>query len=471
MESQDNPFRILVMVNLPWDPRLGAVRVYMELAEQWRASGHTVVKYSLSDAFPDTSASSARFTIRQLLFTYKAAAFVRKNGARFDVIDALIGVLPFSKKKLGFRGLLVARSVGLYRLYEQFDQSAKKRWPDRPRGTFFGRIFYALTKRWLLQASDKAVRHADLITISPYEEEAVCLRQEKRTDRPILVQPYGLTVERRRALLEASATAGIRLIQKRICFIGMWGLRKGARDWPGIIQRIRARIPETQFRFLGTMVNSRTVLADLELEPLKGIEFISDYQPDDLPGLLADCTVGAFPSYAEGFGLAVLEQLAAGIPTVVYDTAGPRDLLARHLPDLLVPKGDLDALATVIVGILESSPDNYKELSTRSAETASEFSWTAIAERTLRAYRGTVKRSSAGTVFFVQPFSLGSAGGGPRILRALLESAPFAWQSICTTPARPKAWPNEIHLPSRPGWGRIEYSRFARIPNLTAPFK
>src|ERR1044071_1485274 len=470
MESQDNPFRILVMVNLPWDPRLGAVRVYMELAEQWRASGHTVVKYSLSDAFPDTSASSARFTIRQLLFTYKAAAVVRKNGARFDVIDALIGVLPFSKKKLGFRGLLVARSVGLYRLYEQFDQSAKKRWPDRPRGTFFGRIFYALTKRWLLQASDKAVRHADLINL-PNEEEAVCLRQEKRTDRPILVQPYGLTVERRRALLEASATAGIRLIQKRICFIGMWGLRKGARDWPGIIQRIRARIPETQFRFLGTMVNSRTVLADLELETLKGIEFISDYQPDDLPGLLADCTVGAFPSYAEGFGLAVLEQLAAGIPTVVYDTAGPRDLLARHLPDLLVPKGDLDALATVIVGILESSPDNYKELSTRSAETASEFSWTAIAERTLRAYRGTVKRSSAGTVFFVQPFSLGSAGGGPRILRALLESAPFAWQSICTTPARPKAWPNEIHLPSRPGWGRIEYSRFARIPNLTAPFK
>src|SRR5437868_7117655 len=106
MEPHHNPLRILVMVNLPWDPRLGAVRVYMELAEPWRASGHTIVKYSLSDAFPDASASPARFTIRQLLFAYKAAAFVRKNGARFDVIDALIGVLPFSKKKLGFQRLL-----------------------------------------------------------------------------------------------------------------------------------------------------------------------------------------------------------------------------------------------------------------------------------------------------------------------------------------------------------------------------
>ena len=127
MESHDNPLRILVTVNLPWDPRLGAVRVYMELAEQWRASGHAVEKYSLSDAFPDASASSAKFTIRQLLFAYKAAAFVRKNSACLDVVDALIGVLPFSKRKLGFHGLLVARSVGLYRLYERFDQSVEKR--------------------------------------------------------------------------------------------------------------------------------------------------------------------------------------------------------------------------------------------------------------------------------------------------------------------------------------------------------
>src|SRR5207247_11307970 len=164
--------------------------------------------------------------------------------------------------------------------------------------------------------------HADLINL-PNDEEAVCLRQEKRTDRPILVQPYGLTVERRGALLQASAATAIRLMQKRICFIGMWGPRKGARDWSGIIQRIRSRIPETRFRFLGTMVDSKTILADLELETPEGIEFISDYQPDDLTGLLADCTVRAFPSYVEGFGLAVLEQLAAGIPTVVYDTPGP----------------------------------------------------------------------------------------------------------------------------------------------------
>lgn len=469
MEPHANPLRILVVVNLPWDSRLGAVRVFVELAEQWRAFGHIVEKYSLSDAFPDVSASPMKFLIRQLLFSRKAAAFVKENSARFDVIDALIGVLPLSKAKLGFKGLLVARSVGLPRLYDQFERSIEKRWPDRPKGKFLGRIFYALTQRWLLHASDKAVRQADLINL-PNEEEAVCLRHETSADPPILVQPYGLTVERRRAFLGAAAGAQVRLAQRRICFIGMWGARKGARDWSGIIRRIRARVPEAQFRFLGTMVDSKTILRDLRLDTLEGVEFISDYQPDDLPGLLADCTVGAFPSYAEGFGLAVLEQLAAGIPTIAYDTAGPRDLLGGHLPELLVPKGDIDAFAQKICGILQLDLDRYQEMFARSAEAAKEFSWLPIAEATLDAYHATLARASSEKILFVQPFSLGSPGGGARILRALLERAPLAWQSVCASPQKPRVWPNETYLRSRPFWGRVEHSRFAAIPNATAPF-
>ncbi|HEY2614995.1 MAG TPA: glycosyltransferase [Chthoniobacterales bacterium] len=465
----NKPLRILVVVNLPWDSRLGAVRVWMELAEQWRAAGHVVEKYSLSDAFPIPHSSSATFSLRQVFFAWKAAAFVRKNGARFHIIDALIGVLPFSKKRLGFHGLLVVRSVGLYRLYDRFDQSVKRRWPRPAQGKFLGKIFYALVRRRLLHASDLAIERADLINL-PNEEEAACLRQEVRADLPIVVEPYGLTVERRRALLQGAAPAEIRLPQKKICFIGMWGARKGAHDWSQIIERVRQRFPEAQFRFLGTMIEPAAILSDLKTTAPEGIELISDYQPDDLPELLADCTVGAFPSYAEGFGLAVLEQLAAGIPTIAYDTAGPRDLLGRHLPELLVPIGDIDGFAAAICRVLALNLVDYKKLSECSAEAASEFSWPVIAQSTLEVYRRALARGFGEKILFVQPFSLGSAGGGARILRALLEQAPFAWQSICTSPERHQAWPNELHLPSRPAWGRIEHSRFAAFPNISASF-
>src|SRR4051812_15605046 len=65
MES-DRPLRILAVVNLPWDRKLGAPRVWIELAEQWRAAGHTVDKYCLTDAFPTPSRLSAIGVIRQV---------------------------------------------------------------------------------------------------------------------------------------------------------------------------------------------------------------------------------------------------------------------------------------------------------------------------------------------------------------------------------------------------------------------
>jgi len=34
--------RILTIVDLPWDARLGAVRIFMELSRAWAAAGHDV---------------------------------------------------------------------------------------------------------------------------------------------------------------------------------------------------------------------------------------------------------------------------------------------------------------------------------------------------------------------------------------------------------------------------------------------
>jgi glycosyltransferase involved in cell wall biosynthesis len=465
--TQQTPLRILIILNLEWNPRLGAVRVYLELAEQWRAAGHVVEHFSLSEAFPRARSSRAGFAIRQLSFAYKAAAFVRKNAARFDVIDALIGSLPMSKKKLGFGGLLVARSVGLYRLYDRFELAARQRWPHRPRGKFLGKIFYSLARQRFLRASDDSVKNADLINL-PNENEVECIRRELGSGYRIIVQPYGLTSERRHQLSQASAQASERLAQKKISFIGMWAARKGSNDWTDIIAQVRQKVPSAQFCLFGTMVDAETITKQLGTVSGSGVHFVSEYAPDDLPKLLADCVVGAFPSYVEGFGLAVLEQLAAGIPTVAFDVPGPRDVLAPRAPELLVPAGDVDALTSNLCKILELDPLSYEKLSQRCVEIAAGFDWSKIARETIQVYRNHLDQVTQPPILFVQPFSLGfSGGGGARILRALLERAPVAWQSVCCSPQRPKPWPNEAHLPSRPSWGKIERSRLAMFPKMT----
>ena len=87
----DKPLRILGIVNLPWDPRLGAARVWFELSEQWKKAGHKIDKFCLDDAFPKSTTNRALYAWRQAMFPYHAARFVRRNADKFDIIVAAPG--------------------------------------------------------------------------------------------------------------------------------------------------------------------------------------------------------------------------------------------------------------------------------------------------------------------------------------------------------------------------------------------
>ena len=382
----DKPLRILAVVNTPWDPRLGAARVWIELAEEWTKAGHTVEKYCLTDAFPMPASSPRISALRHTWFPFCAAGFVRRNAHRFDVIDALAGTLVFSKKSLRFNGLLVARSVGLYHLYQNFERAAARRWPSSSKGSILGRMFYGLFYKGGHAATRASIRYCDLLNL-PNSDELRYFRDEIGSSRPAIVQHYGLTKGHRQALLQASAPSETRWQKKKICFIGMWTPRKGAKDWGRIIRLIRARVPESRFLFLGTMAEDDTVMSDLDAGAREFVELVARFQPNELPQLLSDCAVAAFPSYVEGFGLAVVEQLAAGIPVVAYDAAGPRDILHHGLPELLVGPGDVVRFSETIIDILTSDFSRYEQLRNRSAQTAENFSWPLIARDTIEEYR------------------------------------------------------------------------------------
>jgi glycosyltransferase involved in cell wall biosynthesis len=394
--------RILTIVDLPWDARLGAVRILMELARTWEAAGHEVTHYCLGDAFPDKTSCPPRSAWRRLRFPQKAAAFVRKNAARFDVIDAIVGTLAVPKTRLNFNGLLVARSIGSHRLYRDFETMARERWPEnnaslaqtarpmtdspwRARTKIAGRIFYTYLQRQLFRNAEKALQYCDLVNV-PNEIELESFGKTK----PAMVQPYGLS--QKWFLNEAAVSPETRLAQQKISFIGMWSLRKGARDWGEIIRQVRAGVPNARFKFLGTMTGNERVMLDLNVSPCDWIEIVSEYQPDDLPNLLSDATVGAFPTYAEGFGLGLLEQLAAGIPAVAYDAPGPQSILKRSLPELLIPVGNVEQFSAALVQILSADLASYNKLVERSIEVASRYVWSTIARETTRLYETHLAR-------------------------------------------------------------------------------
>jgi glycosyltransferase involved in cell wall biosynthesis len=59
------------------------------------------------------------------------------------------------------------------------------------------------------------------------------------------------------------------------------------------------------------------------------------------------------PSQAEGFGLVLIEAMAAGVPVVATDVPGIRDVVRDGVTGILVPVGSPGALADAIRRVLE----------------------------------------------------------------------------------------------------------------------
>ena len=68
---------------------------------------------------------------------------------------------------------------------------------------------------------------------------------------------------------------------------------------------------------------------------------------------MSRCSVFAFPSLSEGFGMVLVEAMACGLPVVSADcVAGPSEVLQNGRCGILVPVGDEGALAQAIVTLL-----------------------------------------------------------------------------------------------------------------------
>ena len=68
-----------------------------------------------------------------------------------------------------------------------------------------------------------------------------------------------------------------------------------------------------------------------------------------------------FSSDFEGFPRTLIESLIIGTPVISTDCpTGPREILTGTLEEFLVPKGDIDALATKINQALKDYPDIKK---------------------------------------------------------------------------------------------------------------
>jgi glycosyltransferase involved in cell wall biosynthesis len=106
---------------------------------------------------------------------------------------------------------------------------------------------------------------------------------------------------------------------------------------------------------------------------------------DDLAVVLSRAAVLVAPSRAEGFGLPVLEAMAAGVPVVSSDAPALAEVGGGAT--VTVPVGDSAALADALAQVV-GSPQDRARLSTAGRRRAADFSWAATARRLWELYAG-----------------------------------------------------------------------------------
>jgi glycosyltransferase-like protein len=108
--------------------------------------------------------------------------------------------------------------------------------------------------------------------------------------------------------------------------------------------------------------------------------------PDaELPGWYAAADVLAFPSTKEGWGLAVLEAMSAGLPVVASDLPVFREYLRPGQDALMVPVDDPAALTAALGAVLDDAALAGR-LRTAGYQVCARFTWDRCAAEHQRIY-------------------------------------------------------------------------------------
>jgi glycosyltransferase involved in cell wall biosynthesis len=134
--------------------------------------------------------------------------------------------------------------------------------------------------------------------------------------------------------------------------------------------QVLSEFPDTRFVFAGDgecRAEFERQVADLGMQQ----SFLFMGRRSDVPEVLASCDIAVLPSRAEGLPNAVLEYMAAGLPTVASNVGGNAELIQDGITGLLVPAEDASALSTALLRILRN-PEWSRQLASNGQRLATE---------------------------------------------------------------------------------------------------
>jgi len=132
-----------------------------------------------------------------------------------------------------------------------------------------------------------------------------------------------------------------------------------------------------------------TVAARAAAAPLAGrVELLGMLDRPAMRAAHRRCDFLVLPSYREGVPRSIIEGMASGLPAVVTDVRGCRELVRHGHNGFVVPPGEPAALARALQAMADLSDEEYSAMSEAAYATVDEgFRESAVFDRLVSTYR------------------------------------------------------------------------------------
>lgn len=192
-------------------------------------------------------------------------------------------------------------------------------------------------------------RAARVLVLSPaWAATLTALAGQPEAGRRMVVLPNPVDCDHIRPPEDSTRRADV------VLFLGDFSPRKGVRDLLAAAPAVAQQRPAVRFVIAGgqppaDVAAQAAPLGDAVCFPgfVRGAEKLR---------WLQEASLLALPSYAEGLPVALLEAMAAGLPVITTPVGGVGDFFVHQVNGLLVSPGDLPALASAIVHLLNDDP-------------------------------------------------------------------------------------------------------------------
>jgi glycogen synthase len=234
------------------------------------------------------------------------------------------------------------------------------------------------------------LQHVDAF-IPCSHHEATALAALGFGDRPMTMVPLWLDME---FMLGPAPALHLPLTHPIIPYIGQLTVRKCYDMVIEAMPAVVARYPAASFVFVTHNPEQRANLQRIagERGMAANLHFLGMISEEEKLALLRASDVLPFPSRYEGFGLPLLEGMAAGTPVISTDIPVVNEIIEHRENGLLIPYDDSAALARAILDVLDSAELRARLVAGGRRSMAERFDPQALVERVIEVYRAVQSR-------------------------------------------------------------------------------